>query len=157
MSSNIQIRRATPQDAPAIATVLRRVFLDYRHHLSREALVVVTPSAEEICQRMTEGTIWVALQEGEIVGTVGAIPKSDGAYLRSMAILPCARGQGIGKMLLQHAEAFAQEIAQNRVYLVTASFLNRSVRLYEKFGFERTDDPAELFDIPVFTMAKRLN
>ncbi|MBC7909661.1 MAG: GNAT family N-acetyltransferase, partial [Pyrinomonadaceae bacterium] len=78
-------------------------------------------------------------------------------YIRGMAALPLARGQGIGELLLKHVESFAREHGHERLTLSTTPFLDRAIRLYERAGFLRSDDgPHDLFGTPLFTMAKVL-
>lgn len=156
--TQLQIRHATFHDTPAIAAVLKQVFMEYQGVLTPAALVATTPTPDQIAQRLVDGPIWVAVLNQQIVGTVSAIPKTEGVYIRSMAILPAARGQGIGRLLLAQIENFAHIIQYPRLFLSTASFLNRAVALYEKAGFERSDDgPTELYGTPIFSMAKSLN
>ena len=72
-----------------------------------------------------------------------------------MAILPTARGQGIGRVLLEQVERFASESGQRRLFLSTTPFLLRAIRLYEQFGFRRSGEGLQdLFGTPLFTMVK---
>ena len=74
-----------------------------------------------------------------------------------MAVLPTARGQRIGELLLVHVEQFAVSKGFRRLFLSTTPFLDRALRLYEKFGFRRTDEgPNDLFGTPLFTMEKAI-
>jgi putative acetyltransferase len=92
-----------------------------------------------------------------IVGTVAAVAKGERLYIRSMAVLPSARGHGIGKALLEQIEKFATEQGFQRLYLSTTPFLLSAIRLYESFGFDRTSEgPHELFGTPLFTMEKKI-
>jgi putative acetyltransferase len=92
------------------------------------------------------------------VGTVAAKPESLALYVRSMAITPQARGLGLGKLLLEQVEAFAIAQGLRRLYLSTTPFLSSAIRLYEQFGFQRTNDgPHELWGTALFTMAKTLD
>ena len=44
------------------------------------------------------------------------------------------------------------------MFLSTTPFLESAIRLYEKFGFQRTSDgPLDLFGTPLFTMQKSLS
>lgn len=152
------IRLATPEDATAIAMVLREAFAEYEALYTPEALTATTPPADLIRQRLAEGPTWVALrQNAAIVGTVSAVLKDEGVYMRSMAILPTQRGLGLGRLLLQEVEVFARQHNAARLFLSTTPFLARAIRLYEQFGFQRSDDgPHDLFGTPLFTMVKTL-
>jgi ribosomal protein S18 acetylase RimI-like enzyme len=75
-----------------------------------------------------------------------------------MAILPAARGKRIGELMLKDVEAFGMARGHERMTLSTTPFLSRAIRLYERFGFQRSDGgPADLFGTPLFTMTKKLN
>jgi putative acetyltransferase len=142
-------------EAPAIAEILRQSFAEYESLYTPEGLAATTPPSEQIQNRFNEGPVWVALQGAAIVGTVAAVLKDRGVYVRSMAILPTARGLGIGRVLLEHVERFASESGQRRLSLSTTPFLLRAIRLYEQFGFRRSDEgPQDLFGTPLFTMEK---
>jgi predicted N-acetyltransferase YhbS len=108
---------------------------------------------------MAEGPTWVALLSNAIVGTASVVEKGEGGlYVRGMAVLPSARGRGVGELLLREIEGFALRNGCTRLVLSTTPFLNGAIRLYERFGFERTlDGPNDLFGTPLFTMAKALN
>jgi ribosomal protein S18 acetylase RimI-like enzyme len=152
-----QIRVATPEDAAAVAMVLCQAFVEYEALYTPEGLAATTPSSDQIRQRLSEGPTWVAIQNVAVVGTVSAVLKGKGAYVRSMAILPNQRGQGLGQRLLQAAESFAREQDSEYMFLSTTPFLTRAIRLYERYGFRRNDDgPHDLFGTPLFTMSKVL-
>ena len=74
-----------------------------------------------------------------------------------MAVLPSQRGRRIGRALLDAVEAVARESGSPRLYLSTTPFLHDAIRLYEKNGYVRTDEPPfDLHGTPVFTMEKVL-
>ena len=101
--------------------------------------------------------MWVAIHDGRIAGTVSAIARERGTYVRSMAVLPTERGRGIGRALLDAVEQFARDARSPRLYLSTTPFLLDAIRLYEKNGYVRTDEPPhDLHGTPLFTMEKRL-
>ena len=167
-NSELEIRLATVDDAPAIAAVLYSAFAEYEPLYTSGGFVATTPGPEQIEERMREGPVWVAVQEGLTVGTVGVAPRGKALYIRGMAVLPKARGQGIGELLLASIEQFAIGHGYQRLFLSTTPFLTRAIRLYEGQGFRRiqqdqqsceesseTDSgPHDLFGTPLFTMAK---
>ncbi|GHO94239.1 hypothetical protein KSF_042870 [Reticulibacter mediterranei] len=154
---HIYIREATAKDAESITAVLQGAFAEYKVAFTAEAFTATTPTREHLVLRLSEGPIWVAVQGEIIVGTISAVLKSKEVYLRSMAILPSARGQGIGRLLLGQVEEFARRHNYERVFLSTTPFLTQAIGLYERDGFYRSDEgPYELFGTPLFTMVKIL-
>jgi GNAT superfamily N-acetyltransferase len=155
--SNIEVRLAAAGEAAAIAAVLHRAFVEYEPLYTPGGFAATTPAAEQIERRWNEGPVWVALHAGRCVGTVAVVPKGEALYVRSMAVLPDARGQNIGAALLQEVEQFARAHDFRRMVLSTTPFLLRAIRLYERFGFRQIDaGPHELAGTPLFTMEKAL-
>ena len=152
---NITIRFAATGDARAIASLLHESFLDYEPLYTLEGFAATAITSEQIVARMGEGPVWVAMRAEEIVGTASVVAKGESLYIRGMAVLPLARGQRIGELLLTHIEEFARTEGFSRLFLSTTPFLNRAIRLYERFGFRRTSEgPHELFGTPLFTMER---
>ena len=104
---DIEVRLATPKDAPAIETVLCQSFEEYKTHYTSAAYKAATPSQEIILERMEEGLTWVADQGGTIVGTISGKPKGRTLLLRAMAVSPAERGRAIGRLLLVHVARYA--------------------------------------------------
>ena len=151
------MRRAAGEDASVTSSVLLASFIEYEELYTSEAFAATTPRNEQIQMRMEEGPVWVALHEGEIVGTVGAVARSSGLYIRGMGVLPRARGHRIGELLLKEIEDYAREEGHSRLYLSTTPFLDRAIRLYEQFGFRRIEEgPHDLFGTALLTMEKWL-
>jgi len=158
LPSNTLIRRAVIDEAPVIAQVLHQAFVEFEAQYTPAAFAATTPASDQIQKRWNEGPVWVAVQFDRLVGTISAVPKMEGLYVRSMAVLPSARREGIGVLLLQTVEQFAVAQGFQRMFLSTTPFLTGAIRLYEQFGFYRSNDaPHELFGTPLFTMVKRLD
>ena len=152
-----QIRIADRGEAAAIAAVLSEAFREFEPLYTADGFAATTPRSEQIHERMSEGPVWVALVNGEIVGTVSAVLKREALYVRGMAVLPRTRGARVGKLLMEQVEQYAGEKGCKRLVLSTTPFLDRAIQLYEKFGFSRTHEgPHDLFGTPLFTMEKRL-
>ncbi len=111
----------------------------------RRVFAATAITSEQAIRRIAEGPVWVAVSGERIVGTVSVIPRGDSLYIRGMAVLPIARGQRIGEQLLKTIEQFAASGMFRRMILRTTPFLDRAIRLYEDFGFQRIDEgPYEL-------------
>ena len=169
----MEIRTANPNDAPAIAAVLAAAFIEYRPLYTAEGYAATTPGEAVIRNRFAEGTTWVAVVAGKIVGTVSVVsqpdslsqreclsqpdslPRLESLYIRSMAVLPEARAHRLGERLLSEIEQYALAHGFRRLTLSTTPFLDRAIRLYEKYGFTRCGSD-DLFGTPLITMAKEI-
>jgi hypothetical protein len=98
----LHIRLATPADAPAMARVLAEAFEAFRPLYTPDAFAATTPSAEVIAGRFGEGPMWVAEAQGAILGTASAVVRRTGLYVRSVGVLPAARGRRLGQALTPH-------------------------------------------------------
>ncbi|HYM28425.1 MAG TPA: GNAT family N-acetyltransferase, partial [Steroidobacteraceae bacterium] len=153
----VSIRPATPDDAEAMAGVLRVAFVEYAPLYTPAGLEATTPEAAVLRARLSEGPAWVAIRDGMVIGTLGAEPRGATLYLRSMAVLPEARGGRVGARLFAVAEAHARAHGHTRLLLSTTPFLDRAIRLYEQLGMRRVaEGPDDLHGTPLFSMAKLL-
>jgi GNAT superfamily N-acetyltransferase len=157
--ARVLIRLAAPPDASEVASVLWQSFVEYQDRYTPEGFAATTPDAEGVRSRLAEWQTWVALLDNAIVGTASAFEKSEGClHIRGMAVLPSARGQKVGELLLREIEGFALRNRYTRLSLSTTPFLSRAIRLYERFGFQRTDDgPYDICGTPLCRMAKALH
>ena len=156
-TSGVLVRRARIDEAIAIASILRQAFIEFELLYTPSAFAATIPTSDQIQARWDEGPVWVAVQGDNLVGTVAAVSKIAGLYIRSMAVLPNSRGQGIALQLLRQIESFAISTHHQHLFLSTTPFLRSAIYLYERFGFQRNDEgPHDLFGTPLFTMAKHL-
>ena len=157
-TSAVPIRLATSADLPSLASLMYDSFVEYKSFYTDEGFAATTPSAAQLSQRMNEGPVWVATKNDAALGTVSVIDRGDYSYIRGMAVLPTARGLGLGPLLLRTVEEFAVAQGHKHLKLSTTPFLNRAIRLYERSGFRRTaEGPHDLHGTPLFTMVKELS
>ena len=83
------------------------------------------------------GEIFFALDpEGEVLGTGALMMHEDGtAELAKMAVLPSARGRGIGRLLGEAILALADARGLGKLFLETNRKLTPAIRLYQQLGF----------------------
>ncbi|WP_204101861.1 MULTISPECIES: GNAT family N-acetyltransferase [Spirulina sp. CCY15215] len=85
------------------------------------------------------GEFWVVEYLGKIVGTGAYYPIEKGykaVELRKMYLLPEARGQGLGRFLLQQLEMAIAARGFQEIWLETATILKEAVKLYESYGYQ---------------------
>ena len=156
-ASQVQIRRATVDDASRVASVLRKAFAEYEPLYTKQGYAATVLGRAAILVRIQQGPVWIALHREQIAGTVSAAHKEAALYVCGVAVVPEARGLGIAQLLLEQVEAFAVEEGFEQLILSTTPFLLRAIRLYEKLGFRAIDDgPQDLFGTPLCSMQKML-
>nr|WP_214460434.1 GNAT family N-acetyltransferase [Flavihumibacter fluvii] len=94
------------------------------------------------------GHFWVALINGEVVGTIGLLNFGGGGFaLRKMFVAKAFRGVGYGvaQKLWETAKSWVNQHQGQAIYLGTVDILKAAHRFYEKNGFVRT----EAADLPL--------
>jgi ribosomal protein S18 acetylase RimI-like enzyme len=152
----VEIRRANQRDAAAIELLIRESFREHEPAYTPEAFDLATPREHEIENRIKEWTVWVAVRANVIVGTISAYSEGSGMHIRTMAVHPSMRGQGIGKLLLGRAEDFASANGYKSLILNTTPFMEHAIRLYERFGFTFTGTEQNWFGTRLRSMTKSL-
>lgn len=91
--------------------------------------------------------IWIAEQNGEKVGSVMIVDEgAQVAKLRLFLVEPKARGQGIGKKLIEECIDFSRRNGYKIIKLWTQSNLFAARHLYSKYGFElMEEEPCIMF------------
>jgi len=94
---------------------------------------------------------WIAERDGERIGSVFVVKEGrDTAKLRLLLIEPGARGQGLGKRLVQQCIDFARGTGYRKLVLWTHSNLTAARAIYTKLGFRLVKSEAHRqFGVPV--------
>lgn len=90
------------------------------------------PEALEHDEYDLTATHFVAITEGEVVGTLRVIFAPEHAKIGRVAVRQQFRGRGIAKAMLQAAMTHASNAGQSRLYLTAQT---DKLALYEKLGF----------------------
>lgn len=87
---------------------------------------------------------WVAECEGQVVGTVGALPageptlRKEQLELLHLSVAWEHRGQGIAKALVRTVLQFARDQGYSEVVLGTSMLQYSALALYQRLGFRKT-------------------
>jgi putative acetyltransferase len=95
------------------------------------------------------GRLWVAEDDGRVVGSAGIVPSSepDAAALRSLYVARRARRQGLGARLVDLVEREARRRGASTLELWTDTRFTDAHRLYERLGYTRGPRTRELHDL----------
>ncbi|WP_276135269.1 GNAT family N-acetyltransferase [Polluticoccus soli] len=85
---------------------------------------------------------WVALSDGEVIGSIGVVVMKDYAVLKSLFVFKIWRGEekGVANNLMKVATEKAKEEGCKTMYLGTMEQFKPAQRFYEKQGYERVDE-----------------
>ncbi|MHB8866624.1 MAG: GNAT family N-acetyltransferase [Pirellulaceae bacterium] len=134
----VTIRRATNQDLPAIRAVLLSVRSEFA---VMDDTGVSDQDLNDVEQNyFGSGGVFEVIEDrrsNRIVGCAGLLPRSQcRVELCKMYILKSARGQGLGKRLLEDLLEAARRGGFAEVWLETNSVLTAATSLYETYGFQ---------------------
>ncbi|MEO8623535.1 MAG: GNAT family N-acetyltransferase [bacterium] len=88
------------------------------------------------------GAIFVAVRDGEVVGTAAVIPHGNGEVeLAKLTVAESERGRGLGRRLVLAAIENARAAGVSRVGLVSSTRLGSALKLYESMGFVHRPPP----------------
>jgi GNAT superfamily N-acetyltransferase len=142
------IRDAVPQEHEALADVVMTAYGDFEAYIDDE---FKAGFAAEVPQLMDDEHTEVILAElgGEAVGSITFYPDgrfydedvpADWACLRTLAVLPSARGRGVGRALMNECLDRARSLGRTRMLLHTIPFMSAAIGLHESLGFQRAPE-----------------
>src|SRR5215831_2752516 len=113
------IRRAASNDGEAIVACLAAAFAPYSNRYTPAAFMDTVLDPRLVQHRLREMCVFVAVSEGNVVGTVACVASDEEGHVRGMAVLPDWQGSGVALPLLQAAEAEVRNQGCTRVTLDT--------------------------------------
>ena len=114
----------------------------YRHYIERIGRPP-GPMTDDYTQVIRDRQVTVAEEDGEIVGIVAIGPTDDGFAIDNVAVHPAHQGTGLGRALLQYAEAEARRAGFDSIYLYTHEKMTENQALYARCGYVEYERRAE--------------
>jgi GNAT superfamily N-acetyltransferase len=143
-SPKIQIAPATPDDVPAILTLIR-VLAEYEK-LSHQ----VTVTAERLCEHLFGNRRYaeaiVARVGGNVVGyslyfhSYSSFLGKPGIYIEDVIVLPEHRGAGVGRALLRDVARVARDRGCGRLEWSVLEWNESAIGFYKRIGADVLPD-----------------
>ncbi len=125
------IRKAHAQDAD---TVRDTVLAAYQHYVP----VIGTepgPMLDDYAKRIVAEQVWVLENGGEIAGVLVLENGPDSFLLDNIAVRPDRQGLGLGRALLDFAEAEAERCGWDAITLYTNALMVENIAIYTARGY----------------------
>ena len=90
-----------------------------------------------------ERQVTVAESGGSVVGVLVLDETADGFLLENVAVDPGQKGKGLGRALLELAEADAKRAGFDSIYLYTHEKMTENPALYARIGYVEYDRRVE--------------
>lgn len=128
------IRPARPSDAIAVSELAGIAYAPYVQRMGIEP----APMRENYAALVDAGQVWVAEHDGIVVGLLVLKLESDHLLLDNIAVSPDRQGTGVGKQLLDLADAYARARGLAEVRLYTNEAMTENLAYYRRHGFVET-------------------
>lgn len=138
------IRKIQKEDNKRIAEIIRGIFDEL--DMPKEHTVYDDPDTDrqyEVFQAEPKSVLWVAEDNGTVLGSCGAYPTEglpDGwCEIVKFYVDSSARGKGIGTKLFSKALDSAKKLGYTTAYLETFPKFGEAVGMYRRLGFHDID------------------
>jgi ribosomal protein S18 acetylase RimI-like enzyme len=128
-------RSATGADVPKVAALVDAA---YGHYVERLGMLP-RPMTDDYAEVIANQRVTVAESHGTIVGVIVLTVDNEGLLIDNVAVDPSYRGQGLGRALLEFAEAEARRTDFDSIHLYTHEKMTENLAIYSKFGYIEYD------------------
>jgi ribosomal protein S18 acetylase RimI-like enzyme len=130
-----RLRPATGSDATSVAALVDAA---YGHYVQRIRMLP-GPMTDDYTAVIRDHQVTVAEHDGAIVGVIVLSVTDEGFLIDNVAVHPSRRGTGLGRALLQFAEAEARRAGFDAIHLYTHEQMTENLALYSRIGYVEYD------------------
>jgi GNAT superfamily N-acetyltransferase len=128
------IRQARPEEADAARDVVIAAYQHYVPIIGRKP----APMLDDYAARIAAGQLWVLQDAHGLAGVLVLENGPDCFMLENIAVSPDRQGRGVGRQLLDFAEAEAARCGWNAVTLYTNALMLTNIAIYTARGYVET-------------------
>jgi len=130
----IAVRPAGLADVPALQRIAGLAYQQYVPRIGRPP----APMTADYSAQVAAGLVWVAVEDGDVLGLLVLHREADHAELENVAVAPAAQGRGVGAALMAHAEAVATGWGLAEIQLYTNVAMTENLTYYPGLGYRET-------------------
>jgi N-acetylglutamate synthase-like GNAT family acetyltransferase len=133
------IRRAQPSDLGTVQSIVTDAYTPYIARIGRKP----GPMLDDYAGLIEANQVHVLEQDGGAVGVLVLIPEASALLLDNVAIRPDRHGRGLGRVLLDFAEAEARRHGLPAIRLYTHEMMTENLAIYRARGYRETHRATE--------------
>ena len=136
-TDDLAITVAQPSDAAELTTLQRACWVSEARANDTHDIPPLVESVDDVAQGMQDWQTWVVREGGRLVASVRARSHPDDPavwQIGRLMVAPDLQGRGLGRALLEHAEAQAPT-GTAAYWLNTGTRSDRNLRTYRKAGY----------------------
>jgi GNAT superfamily N-acetyltransferase len=145
------VRSARPDEHAALRRLTLDAYAEYALVMEPAAWAGLEGAVESALVRAHSAEWIVAETNGRILGSVllfppeiaaydGAVRSGPGPVIRLLAVAPEARGENVGRALVEECIRRARQAGATEIGLHTSRSMNAAIRLYRRMGFARAPE-----------------
>jgi len=144
--TTFKLRPAALPDAPAVQACVIKAFGHYVERMGRKP----APMEMDYEHEIREHQVFVVEQAGELIGSLVLGITAEGFLLDVLAVDPACWKRGVGRLMLEFAEAEAKRQGFDSIYLFTHETMTENQLLYKKIGYVEYDRRLEMGRMRVY-------
>jgi len=134
-----QIRPALASDVQSMTACVRAAYAHYTERIGKPPGPMLDDYAEVIEQHL----VWVICSGEQVAGLIVLMEQEQGMLLDNVAVHPDYQGQGIGRQLMDLAEAEARRLGYHEIQLYTHIKMDENIEIYGKRGYVEVERRVE--------------
>ena len=129
------IRRATSNDRVTVEAIVREAYAVYIERMGKPP----GPMLDDYAALIAAGVVSVLeTQDGDLAAIIVLLAKPDHLLLDNVAVRRDRQGQGLGRQLIEFAEAETRRLGYRELRLYTHQTMTENIALYTRLGFFET-------------------
>jgi len=132
-------RPATGADVSEVAALVNAA---YGHYVERIGMLP-RPMTDDYTEVIANQRVTVAESQGTIVGVIVLTVDDEGFLIDNVAVGTSHRGEGLGRALLEFAEAEARLMGFDSIHLYTHEKMTENLAIYSRIGYVEYDSRSQ--------------
>ena len=131
MKNDVKLRIAAAADVPRLTELVDAAYGHYVERIGGQP----RPMTDDYADVVRTRRVTVAERAGQIVGLIVLEIDNQQITVDNVAVDPAHQGTGVGRALLEHAEAAARDAGHDAIYLYTHELMTENLALYSGIGY----------------------